>query len=364
MKIFHLVLDGWHPENEIDFFNNFEDVIRIKNSKQYSSTYESEQILNSSIQWPKIYSGTQIKDVGRWDKKHPESMSIKDKLKKINRDDFIWNRLSEQNSTSLVFPYGSFASIFFDNLLTMKSAELCTMICRRWGRPSYFMQLGKIKDRFQSDLKYWGLHEVGDSMDKNFSDRQKTFINQCWEETSSNSLGDLAVDLESFYLDSYENKLKENFKIFKKEFSALIVGQDYLHIGLIETDTIYHYASIYPSVKKLIRKYIFDILNLIHKKYNPDCILIHGDHNMVPITEKTSHLFPDRPLSTINYNGTEYQCIKSRTGYAPIYHEHGNKVGGILWAKKPEVLDIFDTFIEKSDFITAMQRFILVVSKM
>ena len=363
MKIFHLVLDGYHPDNEVDFFDNFGMTVNNRTVRTFSTTYENEKMLNSSIQWPKIYTGQSLENIARWDANNPVTMSIKDKFKTLDSRNFLWNQLSKQGCSSLIFPYGSLASIFYENLLSKESESYCTMMVRRWGRPSYFLQLGQMKEKIQSDYMYWGLHEVGDTMDLNLSDEMREQIRDYWRADSSDSLGDLATDLENFYLKSYKEKLDENLKVIKKEFLQLLNGQDYVHLGLIETDTIYHYASIYPKAKQMIKDYVYEIMRYVKKHYSPDCILIHGDHNMVPISEEIKEVFPDKKLSTVNYKGTEYKCIKSRTGYSPIYHEHGNKVGGIMWARDKKVLDFFDSILKDSDFVTAVRAFILTASQ-
>lgn len=363
MKIFHLVLDGYHPDNEVDFFDNFGMTVNNRTVRTFSTTYEDEKMLNSSIQWPKIYTGQSLENIARWDANNPVTMSIRDKFKTLKEENFLWNVLAKQGCSSLIFPYGSLASIFHDNLLSRQSEDYCTMMVRRWGRPSYFLQLGKLKDKIQSDYLYWGLHEVGDTMDLKLSLETKEKLRDYWKTGSSESLGNLAVDLEDFYIQSYKEKLDENLKVIKKEFAQFINGQNYVHLGLIETDTMYHYASIYSKARQLIRDYVLETMRIIKKKYNPDCILVHGDHNMVPISEEIQDVFPDKKLTSVNYKGAEYKCIKSRTGYSPIYHEHGNKVGGIMWARDKKVLDIFGSFLKESDFITAVRAFVLTASQ-
>ena len=123
----------------------------------------------------------------------------------------------------------------------------------------------------------------------------------------------------------------------------------YLFLGTTTSDAIYHYCVPYTDIFDKFRIQIDCLINNLIKKYDPDVIFIHGDHNM----KTADHMkFRTRKRCKYNYNGNEGLCFEPFYNKYPMYVDHGNVVGGEIYYKE-SVKDLVDEIqVEDGRYIT------------
>lgn len=334
--VLHFILDGYCPTNKDNFFNNFEDIIpEGYHVGNFHSVATEEDKLRSPDMWTRAYSKTTFAEI-----KQPGDsarLGTSTKIKRIPAERFLWNKLASKGVKSWLYPFGQYYYTVGSNFLTgSPQDENVSGFLKMYGtKLGYQVDYG-VPLYAKSPLSvYYGLHEAswGRELKGDFVDTFKDY-RTLWKNPTPEFLEKVPQDIYDYYSDRFSGYLDANRKLFEEEIFPHLRAHlhdfyngGYIHIGLVEPDTPYHFVPVYPDLVGWIRDYCFEIISKVVDMVNPDILIITGDHGMENVDEtwKTA-----RPITV---NGQTRLCAVSDWGVAPIYNEHSHEIGGVIAAK-------------------------------
>lgn len=344
--ILHLILDGYSPSNKDNFFDNFIGVIpKDYKYNEFVRVAPDDSKLRSPDMWTRCYSKTTFADI------HQEGdsgrLGVSTKISRVPAERFLWNKLAKKGIHSWLYPFGHYYRSLNRNVLD-ENPEFVSGFFKMYGTRLGCMLDNGEKTWHKSPISvYYGWHESSWNRESKTTDVFNDYRDS-WKNPTEEFLSRVPSEVHDYYLDrmSYYKDMDE--KLFYEEIfphlqkhidSGNFNEGGYVHIGLVETDTPYHFIPEYPDIVDLIRDYCNKLINTAVEMMNPDIIIITGDHNMAAVTpEDFSNA---KLLDYTNHSGNKRYGAQSSWGITPILTEHGHEVGCMFYAKDVSYISNF-----------------------
>lgn len=357
-KILHLILDGYSPSNQDNFFDDFKGVIPQEyNHGTFVRVAPDESKLRSPDMWTRCYSKTTFEEI----KQEGDSarLGVSTKISRVPAERFLWNKLAKKNVNSWLYPFGHYYKVLQRNVLEEDTKDHVSGFFKMYGtRLGGIIDNGNITWHKSPIGMYYGWHESSWNRESKQTD---VFLDYRanWKNPTEEFLARVPDEVHDYYLDrmSYYRDIDE--KLFNEEiFPHLQKHIDegdfenggYVHIGLVETDTPYHFVPEYPDIVEVLRNYCNAIIDKAVSMLDPDIIIITGDHNMAAVTpEEFSNA---KLLDYKNHSGNKRYGAQSSWGITPILTEHGHEVGCMVYAKDSNLIQKFhDEYYERDTYL-------------
>lgn len=376
MNILHLTYDGYHPNNDFSLINPEKVVDCSKYTESHFLDSEDLDVgvdyLESADMWIRMYSGWEVRDaIKEFGDKSTLRSGLYNRVKKVPRDTWIWNKLAKQGVTSIMYPFYSIARAEDKENNFLLEDDIDKDLVNMIVRPYYSKYYNQIEDGVgeykYSDYGYSSLireivnmnssNKNDSEIIKEFETRWDNFIEGS-EDSTTDGIDKHLPRLISYLennLDSARVAIDNNYKILSEEFYPFLLSKfnkdndNYTHVGLAETDIIWHFSESYTEFNEYARDNLFhkllsDLIGIV----NPDIILVNGDHGMVNSFDTAGR---SSKKCKFYHNGTEFKVKRPRSGVLPCYNEHSNKVGGYVWAK-PEFKSKIDLLYDINNKLT------------
>lgn len=355
--ILHFILDGYSPSNTDNFFDNFKGIF----SEGYSSgtfvrVAPDQSKLRSPDMWTRCYSKTTFEEV------HQEGdsgrLGVSSKISRVPAENFLWNKLATKNINSWIYPFGHYYRQVERNLLD-KNKECVSGFLKMYGtRLGCMLDKGEPTWHKSPISVYYGWHESSWNRESKTTDVFNDYRDN-WKNPTEEFIKRVPKEVHDYYLDRMSIYKEMNEKLFEEEIFPHLQKRinegdfsngGYIHIGLVEPDTPYHFVPEYPDIVALIREYCEKIIQKAIDMVNPDLVIITGDHNMAPVTKAD---FSNAILLDYSeYSGNERFGAQSSWGITPILTEHGHEVGCVIYAKNAKDIQHFhDNYYERDRYL-------------
>ena len=325
MKVLHILLDSYHPNNGgtcpklVD-----ESLLQSKFDKSELILTEdpTSKKLISPLMWARTSIGHQPpKDIPRYSPNMRDDKAVEvHGYTSISVDDWIWNKLAKVGVKSFNFPYYLIKQL---PLSSITDSDYPTIYLRDYTESNVRVIDEGSDMHLDSDIVYSSL---GKRFDYGFTPDDKRRFYDLWNNNEYKTIIDEAkVVIPRLYEDLDTNMVVWNDIITRLgcKVESLSPDEDfYSFIGVVEPDCINHFTHPYTEFNKYFREsYMNKIIELLIECMDPDVLIMHGDHNMVPT-------YRSRVKYKFEYNG--YSAV--RAGYSPVpfYTDHGNQVGGYI----------------------------------
>lgn len=334
MKILHIIIDGYSPDNEDLVFDW--DQINLSKSKivTYGSHSDGKDLLKSARQWFRYYSKFIVKN---------NKGNITSHYTDCPGEKLLWRVLADKGIPSFIMPFNTLTEKSSDWLIgTGESRKLISGIFKKWY-----------------DTKCWILDE-GEWIQKNtdyiapammpnvkgdgeLDDPE--FVNKMNDLNSSETNSEYAEKFEKYKSDiarqslsMMESRISDIWKNYDNELKPLLEkflsknSSGYFHIGVGESDSVYHFRK-YQSNMKLYRDFLNEYLQDLIITINPDLVVICGDHNMIPVNDhpyfsKRIYDHSRKKIAQVELDGNKTYISTSNTANIPIFNDHGFHVMG------------------------------------
>ena len=356
--ILHLILDGYNPSNHDDFFNDFEGIVpsEYATGKFIRDVDLSEGKLRSPDQWTKCYSKTSFAEV------HQEGdsgrLGVSSKISRVPAENFLWNKLANKKVKSWLYPFGHYYRQVERNFLD-RNPEYVSGFLKMYGtRLGCMLDYGKPTWHKSPISVYYGWHESSWNRESKTTDVFNDYRDS-WKNPTEEFIARVPGEVHDYYLDRMTYYRDMDERLFYEEIlphlqQHIDAGDfndgGYIHIGLVETDTPYHFIPEYPDIVEMIRNYCNKIISKSIDMINPDILIITGDHGMSPVTpEEFSNA---KLLDYSKYSGNKRYGAQSSWGITPILTEHSHDVGCMMFAKNPDEIKKFhDEYYERDRYL-------------
>lgn len=356
--ILHLILDGYSPSNKDNFFDNFSDIMPpAYKMDTFVRVAPDKSKLRSPDMWTRCYSKTTFEEI------HQEGdsarLGVSTKISRVPTENFLWNQLAKKGVNSWLYPYGHYYKVLQRNVLDEATKEHVSGFFKMYGtRLGCMIDKGALNWHKSPISIYYGWHESSWNRESKTTDVFNDY-RACWKNPTQEFIDRVPKDVHDYYLDrmSYYKDMDERLfyeEIFPHLQSRIDAGDfndgGYIHIGLVETDTPYHFVPEYPDIVDLLRKYCYGIITKAVNMLNPDIVIITGDHNMAAVTpEEFSNA---KLLDYSAYSGNKRYGAQSSWGITPILTEHGHEVGCTIYAKDvSDIARFFVNYYEKDKYL-------------
>lgn len=355
--ILHLILDGYSPSNKDNFFDNFVETVPSNyHHGQFVRVAPDKSKLRSPDMWTRCYSKTTFEDI----KQEGDSarLGVSTKISRVPTERFLWNKLAKKNIHSWLYPFGHYYKVLQKNVLG-DNREYVSGFFKMYGtRLGCMLNYGAYNWHKSPIGMYYGWHESSWNRESKHTDVFNDY-RASWKNPTEEFIERVPDEVHDYYLDRMSHYRDIDEQIFQEEiFPHLqqhIDGGDfkdggYIHIGLVETDTPYHFVPEYPDIVNILRDYCNNIIQKAIDMIDPDIIIITGDHNMAQVTpEEFSNA---KLLDYKNHSGNKRYGAQSSWGITPILTEHGHEVGCMLYAKDPDIIKQFhDEYYERDTYL-------------
>lgn len=348
MKVVQLLIDGFHP----DFTSELFDVQHTRDLYdgfiKIDSKFPRLKRLNSPYMWGRTLAGPDFpKTLSGYNPNHTNLQSAEDQgYMTIDPKNWIWNQLAARGVTSFSFPYYLIEAIPTETIVGDNSrwSDLITIYNRNYTDKTYRLIDSEADSIVDASSQIY--HAICDNFDYNYSltkDEIK-WMRDTWKnyspETQSEFDSMIAMVREKL-ISKVLSDLKTNRSIILDEIYHEMIAHRgdnpnfYAFLGFVESDAIEHYARPYAEAFDYFRSIINDLIDKIESDIAPDILIVHGDHNMVT----SEHL--DKPfMAEFDLDGQHYHTNKAGYNHFPMYCDHGNRVGGYVFYRSPDLAPI------------------------
>lgn len=351
-KVAHFILDGFCPANEDNYYDNFHHLDSIFSSvEEYVVDNPDTGFPRSPDLWTRCYSRKSYSDLSR--EGDNGYTGVTTYARRIPSNEFLWNKVVNSGYPSWIYLYGQYYYIARDNLIdSSDSNKKLSGVLKMYGGPrTALIDNGEVT-RYKSDISFWGLHEPTAPGNKSY-EAIKEFINSECGGDYKEFMKVAPQYMHDYFKREYLPRIEDNKNLYDKEIFPHIQKHlsefengGYLNLGIIETDPPYHFFPFYEDLIQEVRDYVCYIIDNTIKIYNPDIVIITGDHGMESVykvfeDKRSSDSSGSRKLFSFNYEGKTRQVACASFGVAPLFTDHSNKIGGVLFCKDKKYQDIF-----------------------
>lgn len=358
-RILHFILDGYSPSNTYDFFSDFLDIVPVDyNARQFvREVSKDEGKLRSPDQWTKCYSKTSFLDI------HQEGdsgrLGVSTKISRVPSERFIWNKLARKSVNSWLYPFGHYYKVIERNVLEEDTRSYVSGFFKMYGtRLGCMINNGELNWHKSPISVYYGTHESSWNRESKQTDVFNDYRAN-WKNPTEEFIARVPKDVHDYYLEKMSYYFEMDTQLFEEEIlphlkehidSGKFDGGGYIHIGLVEPDTPYHFVPEYPDIVNIVKEYCDYIISKAIDIVKPDIIIITGDHNMEKVTQED---FSNAILLDYKeYSGNKAYGAQSSWGITPILTEHGHEVGCMLYAKDYAYIEKFrDNYYGKDRYL-------------
>lgn len=344
MKVLQLLFDGYHPNNTTGWNTFTKDKILNKGyiCKEYTSKDSTRNRLLSPEMWMRTLSNMEPSEATKRynPEESPELAATNSRYRRVPNEAWIWNRLAKNGVKSFSFPYYLTYTLYEPHLLTGTEFDKnVNLVLKPYSKHRAVVDSGNY-EHIRNGLNYSCFSEM---FDKGTTPEYKQELYDAWksEETIEKAMPKALEHVRNIVNTEVIPQLDKNLEMFREEVFPLLEksiaqleeGKDfYSFFGICETDEIVHFMTPYREATKVIENEYIDVLiKELMDRIDPDVIIIHGDHNMVTTRDYK------RPKGTVQWvglvDGVEQASIASNYSRLPLYYDHGNEVGGLVFVK-------------------------------
>lgn len=338
-KIFHIIIDGYSPNNEDDYFKNgFEELFQDydKNSVVKHNPDEGHMSgrPHSPDMWTRAYSKTSFADV----KEEGDSARLgpTTKINRIPSKNFIWNKLGSKGIDSWIYPFGQYYRLVHRNMIQHSVKDHINGVAKYYGtNQSARISKGKV-EWYKGDYTYWGMHETAWGREKVKGDKIFGKYYENWKNMTPEFEKIMVQECYEYYKNSLIPMMNEDKILFETDilphFDKTLKNSDnlqYVHVGLVEADTLYHFTPLYSDINTVLYDYYKFIISHILDVYKPEIVILTGDHGM-----ERPWISPRRKAKgKVTWNGITRDVVQSQWGVAPLYNDHSWSIGCDVYTK-------------------------------
>ena len=360
MKVLHFILDGFHPSNATKLFNleNIDKVastVGLQDYKDIQSVVTPNEHLKSVRMWFRYYSHHYV---DKSDDQTHTRMRYTGLYDEVPSEELIWNKLAiENNVPSFMMPYNALATKPTTWLLgdkKSKGRKLLSGHYKNWySKICWLLTDGKFKrvdtDYIASTLMPTASADTSIKNPKTLemfkyikSAPDNNEFKRRFEETYPQYVDELKSIVDERL---HGNMVEWDERVLPslQEFTNKYKDKDsYVHLGFGETDLMYHYYCYPEIVQDVLAPYLEHCLSEAIKIYQPDVVVICGDHNMVNVDNPQAERYVKSFGALGKYSGRLATHITFRDGSTtalstaiwtpePIFNDHGYLVGGRVY---------------------------------
>lgn len=360
MRILHVVMDGFHPDNELKSLDLSDWILEksgLKIKNKVTREVKSESKLMSPKMWCKLYSKNLFNDIKRYSPNEgiKHNTRIAKVYNEVPQNDWIWNKVAGLGVPSLVELSYGFEDIADNAKFTNGVYGVVNTLN---SNRTYLVDGSNLHRQYISNGKYYGLHEVCDGLYKNAIINSKlTDLWNNYDNWKSDDVKEIIDLVNEGVTSEYMNHIDSNLNNYKSVRSVILdhmkslsnIDNYYVTVSVLETDAIYHTCPPYQHIQDYLINYIKYKLSDILNSMKFDCIILTGDHGMVaaPGIRSKKVVYID--------NGKEFRGEKSAYNNNIYFNDHSNTIGAWILSDHPieipsnsEYLsdDIYDYILE------------------
>lgn len=364
MKILHVVMDGFHPDNELsrlDLSSWIKKRAGLSHISKYSREVKSETKLMSPKMWCKLYSKNMFNDIKRYSPNEgvKHSCRIAKVYNEVEQGDWIWNKLSDKGVKSLVLLSYGFEDIAESGKF---NKNVYGTVNKLNSRDTYLIKNGECIKTWIATGKYYGLHEVCDGLYKNEVINNK--LTELWKKhpnLSNEDVNEIVNLVDEGVTQEYKDHVEFNYNNYKfcedhitDCINSIKQSDDYyVTISILETDAIYHTCPPYEHIQDCVIDYIKRKISLIIDNLEFDVIILTGDHGM-----ETAPGIRSKKVSYIREDGKEFKGEKSAYNNNIYFYDHSNTIGAYIISKSQEELDNKSEYLSDDIYDYIINKFI------
>lgn len=356
MRVLHFILDGYHPSNLTNILDDklleskLSD-IGVYNKIDIDTPVVPLEHLKSPRMWFRYYSRhyvTKDEDAGR--------ARFTSLYQTVDGKELIWRRLAENhNVPSYIMPYNQMTPMSSSWMIGKKSSKSSRLIngtFKNWYKTkSWNLTDGNYTPTETEDIM--SALMLTTSNDAQIHDSEILDMLSYIDKASSNDefrsryyetlpkyigyITDLAKRLIDGNQREWDERVIPNLEIFSNKYKDV---DSFVHLGFGETDAMYHFFRYESMLEDIFRPYLVHCISEACRVYNPDVILITGDHNMInldnPLAEDFVRSAKGDGPKLFTYvdldckDGTKVHTAMSTATYSPLpmFNDHGYLVGG------------------------------------
>lgn len=354
-KILHIIIDGYSPSNEDNFFDNFDylsDQYSVNSSfikHNYDEyTVKSGDRPHSPDMWTRAYSRTSFSDVKQ--ENDSSRLGVTTKISRIPSEKFLWNKLAKKGYNSWIYPFGQYYRLVWRNLLNESTKNRISGIAKYYGTDQTAIITDGDVQYVHANEIYYGMHETAWGREKVKNSAFKDYYEN-WKNLTPEFAKRMVAECYYYYSSSLIPMINSNIKLFEEEIlphlSTTLSSHElnYVHIGLVEADTLYHFTPLYDDIVNHLRKYYDMIIRKTVDMYDPDIIIITGDHGMSSPTLSPQH----KRNIEVEWKGRKRRVKQSSWGVAPLYTDHSWDIGAVIYSKDSRYVNQLHNQVDNSD---------------